>query len=80
MLGALALFYSLGLLDSVVPEKLILKRVTSPIRTFLTMCAASLCSISVFFVAPQRLWKITQVNRPAASAKGSATGAHEPES
>ena len=32
-------------------EKFILKRITSPIRTFLVMCAASLCAVSVFFVA-----------------------------
>ena len=64
-LGALALFYGLGLLDLLMPEKFILKRLTSPVRTFLVMCAASLCAVSVFFVAPQRLWKITQVSRPA---------------
>ena len=64
-LGALALFYALGLLDLLMPEKLILKRITSPIRTFLVMCAASLCAVSVFFVSPQKLWKVTQVSRPA---------------
>jgi cellulose synthase/poly-beta-1,6-N-acetylglucosamine synthase-like glycosyltransferase len=72
ILGALALFYATGLLDPVVPQKFILKRITSPIRTFLAMCAASLCSVSVFFVPPQRLWKVTQVSRPAAGVEGSA--------
>jgi poly-beta-1,6-N-acetyl-D-glucosamine synthase len=64
-LGALALFYGLGLWDLFMPEKFVLKRITSPVRTFLVMCAASFCAVSVFFVAPQRLWKITQVSRPA---------------
>ena len=64
-LASLALFYSLGLLDLIMPEKLILKRITSPVRTFLAMCAASFCAVSVFFVPPQKLWKVTQVSRPA---------------
>ena len=68
VLGALALFYALGLLDLLVPQKFLLKRLTSPIRTFLVMCAASLCAVSVFFVPPQRLWKVTQVSRPAAGS------------
>ncbi len=64
-LGAIALFYAFGLLDWLLPEKFILKRLSSPIRTFLVMCAASLCALSVFFVSPQKLWKVTQVSRPA---------------
>lgn len=68
VLGALALFYALGLLDLLMPQKFLLKRLTSPIRTFLVMCAASLGAVSVFFVPPQRLWKVTQVSRPAAGS------------
>jgi cellulose synthase/poly-beta-1,6-N-acetylglucosamine synthase-like glycosyltransferase len=74
VLAALALFYALGLLDLVVPQKFILKRVTSPIRSFLVMCAASFLAAAVFFVPPQRLWKVTTVSRPAAGAEGSVRG------
>jgi len=73
VLVVLALFYALGLVDLIVPQKLILKRITSPIRSFLVMCAAAFCAASVFFVPPQRLWKITTVSRPA-GVEGSATG------
>ena len=68
VLVALALFYALGFLDLVMPEKFIAKRITSPVRTFLVMCAASFCAVSVFFVPPQKLWKVTQVSRPAAGS------------
>jgi hypothetical protein len=74
VLAALALFYALGLLDLVVPQKFILKRVTSPLRSFLVMCAASFLGAAVFFVPPQRLWKVTTVSRPPAGADGTARG------
>jgi biofilm PGA synthesis N-glycosyltransferase PgaC len=77
VLAALALFYALGLVDLVVPQKLILKRVTSPIRAFLVLSAAAFCAATVFFVPPRRLWKITTVSRPAAGVEGPAPGGRE---
>ncbi len=40
-----------------------LKRLTSPIRTFVVMMLATLCAISIWFVPPERLWKPTYVSR-----------------
>jgi len=52
-----AVFYGLALLDVVVPDGTALKRLTSPIRTFVVLMAASLCGVSVYFVQPTKLWK-----------------------
>ena len=54
---AQALFYGLALLDVIVPDGTAFKRLTSPIRTFVVLMAASLCGVSVYFVQPTRLWK-----------------------
>jgi cellulose synthase/poly-beta-1,6-N-acetylglucosamine synthase-like glycosyltransferase len=56
---AQGLFYGLALLDVIVPDGTALKRVTSPIRTFVVLMAASLCGVSVYFVQPTKLWKET---------------------
>lgn len=61
VLASAAAFLALAALDSLLPQGSALKRVTSPARTILVMLAASLCSISVFLVSPQRLWKRTRV-------------------
>lgn len=65
VLAAVGTFYLLGLLDPLVPKKFILKRVTAPIRMFLVLCAAAFFAASIFFVPPERLWKITKVSHPA---------------
>lgn len=57
-------FYSLALGDSTIPETFSLKRLSSPAATFVTMMAAVLCGLSVFFVNPQSLWKETKVAIP----------------
>jgi cellulose synthase/poly-beta-1,6-N-acetylglucosamine synthase-like glycosyltransferase len=54
-----AAFYGIGLLDSAVPEGTLLKRLTSPVRTFLTLMAASACAVSFFLVPPETLWRGT---------------------
>ena len=61
VLAAAAAFVGLAALDALLPQGRPLKRFTSPARTILVMLAASLCSISVFLVPPQRLWKRTRV-------------------
>ena len=58
-------FVALALLDRLIPKGFFLKRVSSPAKTFLSMNAAALLSIVVFFVAPETLWKPTRV-RPTA--------------
>jgi cellulose synthase/poly-beta-1,6-N-acetylglucosamine synthase-like glycosyltransferase len=51
------LFYGLAALDGVVPDNVVLKKVTSPIRTFVVLMAASLAAVRVYFVQPTSLWK-----------------------
>lgn len=62
-----ALFYGLAILDNVIPEKSLLKRISSPIRTFCMLMVASLWAISVFFVPASEMWKTTQVRAPKVS-------------
>jgi cellulose synthase/poly-beta-1,6-N-acetylglucosamine synthase-like glycosyltransferase len=61
LLMAEALPVALALVDIPIPRKSPLKRVTSPARTFLSMNAAALLSIMVFFVQPATLWRTTRV-------------------
>jgi hypothetical protein len=57
-------FYALAAMDMVLPQRSALKRVTSPPRTFTAMMAAAACALVVFFVPPQRLWRITSAGAP----------------
>lgn len=50
-------FYGLAALDVVLPAKFPLKKLTSPIRTFVVLISATLIALRVFFVPPQSLWK-----------------------
>jgi cellulose synthase/poly-beta-1,6-N-acetylglucosamine synthase-like glycosyltransferase len=61
LLIAAAFLTVLALVDRLVPREFPLKRVTSPVRTFLSMNAAALLSILVFFVPPATLWRTTRV-------------------
>jgi biofilm PGA synthesis N-glycosyltransferase PgaC len=56
-----ALFYGAGLVDPMIPENTIIKRITAVVRAFLVLTAAALCAIIVFFLPAQRLWKETRV-------------------
>jgi len=56
---AQGLFYGLAALDVAVPDGAALKRLTSPIRTFVVLMAASLAAVRVYFVPPSTLWKET---------------------
>lgn len=58
-----AAFYCAALADVWIPERWRWKRVTSPIRTFLTLMAASLLAVSVFFVPSHKLWRPTTIAR-----------------
>jgi len=60
-LGSAGAFMALAAVDALLPRRSALKRITSPARTTLVMLAAALCSISVFLVSPQSLWKRTRV-------------------
>ena len=51
------LFYGLAALDRFVPDRFPLKKLTSPVRTFVVLMAASLAAVRVYFVSPTSLWK-----------------------
>ena len=57
--GVQVLFYGAAVLDLFIPARFPLKRITAAIRTFVVLMAASLASLRIFFVPPQRLWKET---------------------
>ncbi len=67
------LFYALAVLDTIVPDGVFLKRLTSPIRTFVVLMAASLAAVRVYFVQPTSLWKEASY-RPSIAEQ-----AHSPE-
>ena len=60
-IGAEASACVLALLDVWLPAGFPLKRLTSPIRTFAVLMAASLCALAILFVPPRVLWKETRV-------------------
>jgi poly-beta-1,6-N-acetyl-D-glucosamine synthase len=61
VLGAQGFFYLLAGLDFLVSADSVLRRISSPARTVVSMLAAAACAVAVFFVPPQRLWKPTRV-------------------
>ena len=69
LVGGQILFYALAAVDLAVPEKSAVKRVTTPIRTVVTLLAAAALAVSVFFVPPHRLWKVRR--------RGSAPELHD---
>lgn len=62
------LFYGAAFLDPQISPNNLLKRLTSPIRTFAVMMLATACAVSIWFVPPERLWKPTYVSRSDAPA------------
>ncbi len=61
LLSGGAIFFLLSFLDRFMPKGFPLKRLSSPIRTFVAMNAASMAGIRVFFIDPMQLWKPTRV-------------------
>ncbi len=61
--GAEVVGLSMALVDRQLPDSLVFKRVTSAVRAFLVLMAASLCAISILFVPARMLWKETRVSR-----------------
>ena len=59
MLACQGIFYGIAVLDLVLPSRMPLKRISSPVRTFVTMMIAALWGLAVFFVPAQSLWKVT---------------------
>lgn len=70
LLGGQALFYGLAALDPILPGRFPLKRLTTPIRTFVVLMAASFCALSILFIPADRLWRASPVNsRPPSAGK-----------
>jgi len=65
LLVAQGVFYGLAAADLGVGEASALKRISAPVRAFVVLLAAALCAVSVFFVAPDKLWKQTRVRSAA---------------
>jgi hypothetical protein len=65
---AQGLFYGLALADVLVPDGSALKRITSPLRTFVVLMAASLAAVRVYFVQPTSLWKETSYRASVAES------------
>ncbi len=61
LLAAEASVLFLALINRIIPRGFPLKAISSPAQTFLTMNAAALLSIIVFFVPATRLWTQTRV-------------------
>lgn len=62
VLAAQAAGYGLAAADLLLPEGTPLKRLSSPVRTFVTLMAASLCAVAFFFVPAGVLWGETRVS------------------
>jgi cellulose synthase/poly-beta-1,6-N-acetylglucosamine synthase-like glycosyltransferase len=63
-LSAHTAFYALVVLDLILPERFLLKRLSSPARTFFVLMAAAFCA-AFFPLLPRRmLWRTTKVNAP----------------
>jgi hypothetical protein len=60
-----ALAYGAAAVDTMLPANSPLRRITSPVRTFLVLMAASLCAVCIFFVPPRVLWGQTRVSHSA---------------
>jgi poly-beta-1,6-N-acetyl-D-glucosamine synthase len=58
--GLQTVFYGLAAADRWMGPRFPLKRVTSPIRTFVTLMGAGIWALSVFFVPSETLWTQTR--------------------
>ena len=58
-------FYLGAVIDGSLPRGFPLKKLTSPIRTFVILMTASLMAIRIFFVPARSLWKESTVRKTA---------------
>lgn len=58
--------YFLAVADGWIPAGNPLKKVSSPLRTFVVMMIAAMLAVQVFFVSPRSLWKVTSASSPTA--------------
>jgi biofilm PGA synthesis N-glycosyltransferase PgaC len=60
-LAAQAAFYICAAIDGWIPQGNPVKRITSLARTVVSLLAASVVALRIFFVPPRELWKPTQI-------------------
>lgn len=58
---AQALFYGLAAADGFIPRNSGLKKISSPVRTFVVLILAAACAAAILFVSPRTLWKETKI-------------------
>jgi cellulose synthase/poly-beta-1,6-N-acetylglucosamine synthase-like glycosyltransferase len=71
-LAGQAVLYGASLLDLWLPESWGLKRLTSPLRTFVTLVASALFAVSIFFVPSSTLWKPAPAAAPPSPQRDDA--------
>jgi poly-beta-1,6-N-acetyl-D-glucosamine synthase len=54
-------FYGLAAMDRFIPQSLRLKRISSPVRTFVVLMLAAACAAAILFVPARRLWKENKI-------------------
>ena len=73
--GAQCAFYLLALIDVILPDGFPLKRISAPVRTFVTLVAAALAAVSIFFRGAGSLWnKVTVPEAASDSARAVRPG------
>jgi biofilm PGA synthesis N-glycosyltransferase PgaC len=60
-LGGQTIFYLLAAVDPWIPDGVLLKRLSSTIRTFVAMLVATVWALSILVVPPKSLWKETKI-------------------
>lgn len=61
VLGAQFAFYSLAVVDPIVPAGVSMKSLSSASRTFILLLSAPICALSVTIVPPRTLWRETRI-------------------
>jgi cellulose synthase/poly-beta-1,6-N-acetylglucosamine synthase-like glycosyltransferase len=59
--GSAAVFGGLAAIDRGIPQRSILKRISSPARTFLILMLATIEGLKILFVPPRSVWKVTDI-------------------
>ena len=59
-LSSQAILYGFALLDLLISERFPLRRLSSPISTFVTLMAAALCAVSILVLPARRFWSVPQ--------------------
>jgi cellulose synthase/poly-beta-1,6-N-acetylglucosamine synthase-like glycosyltransferase len=77
MLAAQAAVYGLALADAWIPARSGVRRITAPLRTFLTLVAAALFGWSILFLEGSRLWKPAPESPPAREPGADLAAARE---